>query len=50
MDSDPKIRIKGVQALGQWMNQLPDYFFGGHYIQYLSWVLTDTSETYLDIE
>ncbi|KAH9813994.1 hypothetical protein DFH28DRAFT_895666 [Melampsora americana] len=41
-DSDPKIRVECIQALGQWMNQLPDHFLGGHYLRYLGWVLTDT--------
>ncbi|EGG13104.1 uncharacterized protein MELLADRAFT_86915 [Melampsora larici-populina 98AG31] len=44
-DSDPKIRIECVQALGQWMNQLPDHFLGGHYLRYLGWVLTDTLDS-----
>ncbi|EGG09650.1 uncharacterized protein MELLADRAFT_95797 [Melampsora larici-populina 98AG31] len=44
MDSDPRIQIQCTQALGQWMNQLPDCFLGGHYLQYLGWVLEDNEE------
>lgn len=37
-DVDPRIRVDCVSALGFWINTLPDHFFEGIYLRYLSWV------------
>jgi cohesin complex subunit SA-1/2 len=42
-DVDPKIRVDCVAALGTWITTAPDIFFGGQYLRYLGWVLSDTS-------
>ena len=42
-DVDPKIRVDCVAALGTWITVAPDIFFGGQYLRYLGWVLSDTS-------
>ena len=42
-DVDPKIRVDCVAALGTWIATAPDIFFGGQYLRYLGWVLSDTS-------
>ncbi|MBW0488616.1 hypothetical protein O181_028331 [Austropuccinia psidii MF-1] len=43
-DADPNIRIDCVQALGQWMKIVPDYFLEGNYLRYIGWVLTDSNK------
>ena len=42
-DVDPKVRVDCVAALGTWITAAPDIFFGGQYLRYLGWVLSDTS-------
>ncbi|WAQ86538.1 hypothetical protein PtA15_7A264 [Puccinia triticina] len=41
-DADPNIRVDCIQALGQWMAMVPDYFLEGNYLRYIGWVLTDS--------
>ncbi|KAH9454295.1 hypothetical protein Pst134EB_014389 [Puccinia striiformis f. sp. tritici] len=43
-DADPSIRVDCVQALGQWMSMVPDYFLEGNYLRYIGWVLTDSNK------
>ncbi|PLW44049.1 hypothetical protein PCASD_04844 [Puccinia coronata f. sp. avenae] len=43
-DADPSIRVDCVQALGQWMIMVPDYFLEGNYLRYIGWVITDSNK------
>ncbi|KAI9709555.1 MAG: hypothetical protein M1820_003315 [Bogoriella megaspora] len=42
-DVDPRIRTENVIALGDWIVVYPEYFFDGHHLRYLGWLLSDTS-------
>ncbi|TVY82271.1 Cohesin subunit psc3 [Lachnellula suecica] len=42
-DVDPKIRVECVEALGSWIQTLPDSFLDGQYLRYMGWMLSDTN-------
>ncbi|KAL9096910.1 MAG: hypothetical protein Q9165_000874 [Trypethelium subeluteriae] len=42
-DVDPNIRAENVVALGNWITIYPEYFFDGHHLRYLGWLLSDSS-------
>lgn len=42
-DVDPKIRTDCVQALGNWITEMPSIFFDGSYLRYLGWMLSDVT-------
>jgi cohesin complex subunit SA-1/2 len=44
-DVDPKIRVECVEALGNWILELPDTFLDGEYLRYMGWMLSDTHVT-----
>lgn len=49
-DCDPKIRIECARELTKWTVILPEVFFDGSYIRYLSWTMCDpTASTRAEI-
>jgi cohesin complex subunit SA-1/2 len=42
-DTDPKIRAECVEALGNWIHELPTVFMEPSYLRYLGWMLSDTN-------
>ncbi|TVY13720.1 Cohesin subunit psc3 [Lachnellula arida] len=44
-DIDPKIRVECVEALGNWILELPGMFLDGEYLRYMGWMLSDTHVT-----
>lgn len=42
-DFDPKIRTECVEALGNWIWDLPTAFMEPSYLRYLGWMLSDTN-------
>ena len=42
-DIDPKIRVENVIAMGDWVMIYPEFFFEGHQLRYLGWLLSDSS-------
>ena len=42
-DVDPRIRTENVIAMGDWINTYPEFFFDGHHLRYLGWLLSDSS-------
>ncbi|RDW94942.1 hypothetical protein BP5796_00705 [Coleophoma crateriformis] len=42
-DVDPKIRTDCVEALGNWITEMPSIFFDGSYLRYLGWMLSDVT-------
>lgn len=41
-DIDPKIRTECVEAIGNWIHELPSVFLEGAYLRYMGWMLSDT--------
>ncbi|PNP48308.1 hypothetical protein TGAMA5MH_00591 [Trichoderma gamsii] len=42
-DIDPRIRVECVEALGNWIWDLPTVFLEPGYLRYLGWMLSDTN-------
>lgn len=42
-DVDPRIRVECVEALGNWIWNLPTVFLEPGYLRYLGWMLSDTN-------